>query len=546
MIFFLIIKYITNILLLMGVPGFFVWLLEHSNNDILINDIENLHNIDNLYFDANCLFHPKCFDILKLHENITDNEVLESLMIERIIKYIDWIIKYVNPLNLIYIGVDGVAPLAKINQQRKRRYKSVIDNEYYTYLNNKYNIKKNTSWSNIVITPGTLFMKKLDLELQKYSKLNKKIIYSSYNESGEGEHKIIRFIKKNNNFIKKTHLIYGLDADLIFLAISIHSIYNNVYLLRELQHLKNIKTEVNENVKEPLCFLSIENVINSYNKIIIDKININNDYSKDFIILCFLIGNDFIPHIPSINIKMSGIDYLIEAYINMFINLSKYIYQNNKLNWDCIKYIFKYLKSIEENYFMKILPKHKKYILNKQCNYVDEYNIELWNHDNLKNIKIENINKNENFNFNMDEYKFNYYKTLFNSSINQKKFINKICKNYLEMLEWITNYYFSETMPSYRYCYNFNNAPFVSDLYDYLIYNNIEYNIEYLDPIDINTQLLLVIPKKYHNLINIKNKINIKTKYMFPIDYELDYYNKDQYWMCEPKLPMIDLDLLKK
>ncbi len=38
-------------------------------------------------------------------------------MIDRIIKYINYIIKFVNPSDNIFIAVDGVAPIAKINQQ---------------------------------------------------------------------------------------------------------------------------------------------------------------------------------------------------------------------------------------------------------------------------------------------------------------------------------------------------------------------------------------------------------------------------------------------
>ena len=179
----------------MGVPGFFAWLLKNNiHNNIVLNKIDK---IDNLYFDANCLFHPKCFDILKLYQNEKNIEKLEKLMMDRIVKYIDYIIKYVNPTELIYIAVDGVAPVAKINQQRKRRYKSVIDKTYQNILNEKYNIEKNDIWSNIVITPGTEFMIKLDEHLNKYIKKYKniKLIYSSYKECGEGEHKIIRYIK---------------------------------------------------------------------------------------------------------------------------------------------------------------------------------------------------------------------------------------------------------------------------------------------------------------------------------------------------------------
>ena len=156
----------------MGVPGFFAWLLkQNKHNNIIINQTKQ---IDCLYLDANCLFHPKCFDILKLYPGETNVDTLEKLMIKRIIAYIDYLIRFTNPTTLIYIAVDGVAPLAKINQQRKRRYKSIIDNKMRSDLQAKHNIKGNNSWSNIVITPGTEFMKKLDAELEKLSKLNNK------------------------------------------------------------------------------------------------------------------------------------------------------------------------------------------------------------------------------------------------------------------------------------------------------------------------------------------------------------------------------------
>ena len=51
----------------MGVPGFFAWLLKYKSNSIILDKLD--FNIDCLYIDANCLFHPKCFEILKLYPN---------------------------------------------------------------------------------------------------------------------------------------------------------------------------------------------------------------------------------------------------------------------------------------------------------------------------------------------------------------------------------------------------------------------------------------------------------------------------------------------
>ena len=562
----------------MGVPGFFAWLLKNNtHNNIVLN---NLENINCLYFDANCLFHPKCFDILKLHHTENNIDKLEKLMMDRIIKYITYIINYVNPSDLIYIAVDGVAPIAKINQQRKRRYKSVIDKQYQTELNKKYNIIKNDVWSNIVITPGTNFMIKLDLEINKFIKTfqkdnNIKIIYSSYKESGEGEHKIMRHIKVNsnnnniNNNLKKNlnHVIYGLDADLIFLAMSYEK-SDNIYLLRELNHIKNISQPITEEVNEKLCYVSIKNTKDTYNEIIkhkleenldIMEINLNEyEFSKDFIILCFLLGNDFIPHIPSLNIRNNGINHLIDAYIYMFTFTKSYIFNNNSIDFSNLILILSYLKDIESEYFEIDLPKYKqkfrhKRFIKSNTSTNEDYDRELWEHDNLINNEINDYIKLGNGE--KSEYKFRYYEHTFHSRINQSKFIDKICHNYLMMIQWITKYYFEIDMPSWRYFYQFDEAPFVSDIYEYLN-NHISdgkhfESITFEKPIEIETQLLSVIPPQYYKNIfskNIENeyksKLNDdKTKYMFPQKPYIEL-NKDLYWMCEPILPSIDIELL--
>jgi len=546
----------------MGVPGFFAWLLKNNiHNNIVLN---KLNNIDNLYFDANCLFHPKCFDILKLYQDEKNIEKLEKLMMERIIKYIDYIIKYVNPTELIYIAVDGVAPVAKINQQRKRRYKSVIDNKFNKELNEKYNILKNDVWSNIVITPGTDFMIKLDKLLNEYLQnfKNIKIIYSSYKDCGEGEHKIIRYIKENKLY-NKTNVIYGLDADLIFLSMSLNNT-DNVYLLREMNHIKNINTPITIEIDEKLCYVSIKNTTDTYNEIIKTKLNENidileinieqYDYSKDFILLCFLLGNDFIPHIPSLNIRNNGIEYLIDAYIQMFSFMKSNILENNKINLENLLLVFSYLKDIESEYFeinlqkYKNKLKHKKFIYSGK--YEEAYERELWEHENILNfdeydyIKLGKSEK--------EDYKFRYYEYNFNSRINQPSFIKKICKNYMNMIEWIKQYYFDINMPSWRYHYQFNEAPFISDLYEYLNDNMNDKFIDilYEEPIDIKTQLLSVIPKQYKHILekNIKEKYNKfsnnnVTKYMFPTKPHIEL-NKELYWMCEPNIPQIDIELI--
>ena|SRR5271166_2692968 len=121
----------------MGVPGFFAWLLRKYQNSNIVSEKIN-DEIDTLYLDANCLYHPQCHKVLDHYNNTLSVDQLEDKMISRILQYVDFIINLVNPRKHTFIAVDGVAPLAKMNQQRKRRFRALKDNELRNSIKKKY------------------------------------------------------------------------------------------------------------------------------------------------------------------------------------------------------------------------------------------------------------------------------------------------------------------------------------------------------------------------------------------------------------------------
>ena len=52
--------------------------------------------------------------------------------------------------------------------------------------------------------------------------------------------------------------------------------------------------------------------------------------------MCFMLGNDFMPHFPSVNIRTDGIYYLIEKYRGLFKN-SDCLYDGEKIHWKNVR-----------------------------------------------------------------------------------------------------------------------------------------------------------------------------------------------------------------
>jgi len=63
---------------------------------------------------------------IKRHERISKLEDFEEVW-ANIMRAIDQIVHTVKPREILFLAVDGVAPRAKMNQQRARRFRSAKD-----------------------------------------------------------------------------------------------------------------------------------------------------------------------------------------------------------------------------------------------------------------------------------------------------------------------------------------------------------------------------------------------------------------------------------
>jgi len=537
----------------MGVPGFFGWILHNfKNNNIIMQQIYQKVNM--LYLDANCLFHPQCFKVLDYYKDKEiDIQKLEDIMIRRIINYINYLINIVEPINGVFISVDGVAPMAKINQQRKRRYKTMYDIGMYNEIKLKHNRPINSKWSNAAITPGTEFMGKLHQSIIEYCKESTyNIKYASYHVPGEGEHKILQDIKDRNK-CDDVYVVYGLDADLFFLMMA--SGGNNIYLLREESEFGGINVpEINnimDDISEKLCYVSINETKMLINGYIKQMVNIKDyDHTNDFIFLCYLLGNDFLPHIPSIDIKINGMDILIDNYSKILkkLRLPLIVTKNSlSINKTFLLELLMILGEYEDEYFKTLYINYKNRINKRKCQLTDPYEIDVWELDNMINMdKYDPIRFGKGQKM---DYKHRYYDTYFDIKGDHAPFIEDLSIQYIEGIIW-TFYYYFDKCPSWEWQYIHNHAPFISDLCTYLInvdINNIIFNLG--EPMRPFKQLLCVIPPIYNHLLpkNVGELMINKGSpiiYMFPMEFELDIFNKDAFWKCIPLLPTVDQNII--
>jgi len=155
--------------------------------------------------------------------------------------------KLVRPGKLLFLAVDGVAPRAKMNQQRSRRFRSGKEAEELAsaIVAKEGKLPDVKRFDSNCITPGTDFMLKLSLAMQKWIEFKQKtdpfwangatVIFSGPDVPGEGEHKVMDYIREfqaSPDYVPNTqHILYGLDADLIMLGLVTHE--PKFMLLRE-------------------------------------------------------------------------------------------------------------------------------------------------------------------------------------------------------------------------------------------------------------------------------------------------------------------------
>ncbi|GIW70099.1 MAG: hypothetical protein KatS3mg101_0846 [Patescibacteria group bacterium] len=427
----------------------------------------------------------------------------EMLMV--IVEILNFLINEYKPSKTVVISVDGVAPFAKITQQRTRRYIA--------------SLKDTTVVSPIEITPGTELMKSIDKKIVDWIRSSdfpcEKVIYSSYAVKGEGEHKIIDLIRKGeiedgNGY----HIIFSKDSDLNILSL-----------------LSPFRDKIVVSQESVDGFISIK----QFTDYLAEKMGSGTNLTKenivaDFVLLITFLGNDFLPKLFAFTDVETSVSYLICLYNAVFV---KKICTRPLVNIENYKINWRSLKSL-----LRVMSSHEHELLIKKSKINFRFGSELL-------YLVENYETfRKHWYLKEQEPKTSTGKVICSPTEPDADDIERMSKLYLYGLQWVMSYYSGRGTDGFVYSYY--RAPLIRDLYHHCG----EPEFDFPDvKLEIPHQLVAVIPPSHSSIIGKLAPLiepGGKLEPFAPINFQIENEARHNDFHQVPLIPFINPLLLIK
>ena len=569
----------------MGIPRFYAEIIKRYEN---IQKLVLENQIDYFFIDFNGMIYDAFANV---YDKVENSVAFENLLINEILKLTkDLIVNVIKPSKCVYISIDGPAPRAKMIQQRSRRYKAtVFEPMISNQIRQSYGVETvQPTWNpSINASPGTKFMMKLSNALkQKINKgffgKNLQFILSDAFCPGEGEHKFLNYIRNLNEPDETSYCLYGKDADLLVLSMTLRK--NNVYVCRPNDN------KLNKDIYK-YVYIDVNAMKNRfYNEIMSD---LPKPYPEEFTLeniirdttfIDSLVGNDFVKAPFYLKVNQDSLNLIFGIYKNILHSSKSLLVhestnaacqedQNNNLSVNHIFLLnmFRQLSELEDKLMKEYNYKKLRRVLNsdnnhenKQKDYENEFDYIIKTYQHMPIIDQKNplfqkygsdFNR-VNYTKNINIWKKQYYKFYFNIDVdNPKVYLEErknICKNYLESLLFTLKYYHNEP-PSWTWFYKYRVAPCFTDVYQTLFKmfrnkKNIN-SIQFVkgEPYTPFQQLMLILshqssnilPKKFGDLM-----INPEFSNYYPTSIDIDATAGYKYIYSEALLPEIDEERL--
>jgi 5'-3' exoribonuclease 1 len=518
----------------MGIKHFFYWYKKQFGNNIksLSRGMKMNDSVDTLLLDLNGFFHNSAQKIFEYGNGKKEQRLMRvaprivhdtaenrKRVYNDVCQSIEKLVKISNPRKRIFLGIDGVAPISKQNQQRQRRFRSAFESS-----GDKLSFDSNS------ITPGTIFMDELSIYIDKFIQSKKvtdsvwedlEIIFSDEKVPGEGEHKAVEFIRENGSN-DEVYCINGLDADLIMLALATHK-----------RHFHIIREDMYDETNEYFCL----NIGESRNELI-DIMRWNNNIHKfndrdainDFIFICFMVGNDFLPHIPSIEIIEDGIELMIDIYKTV-ASIGGHLTTTHKngmviFNKPTLMAFLVLIGKCEKANYEKKLSRGRSFFPDPLL---------------LKNASNDSSGV---WNVNVNAYNTDYNNDKFGTDADMET----VCHRYIQGLQWVLTYY-TTGCPSWSWCYPYQYAPSASILAEH-VPKFIPCKYDNDPPSQPFQQLISVLPPASAGLLpqplrKILTSPGSPLSKFCPTTLKIDLAGKRKEWEGIPIIPIVDQNVVK-
>lgn len=494
--------------------------------------------------DLNCAIYH-CVRKIPITYTPGERITWESRLIQEVLGYISMMVRLVAPTRTVYIAVDGVAPMAKIKQQRARRFKSAVlaEQEARIKAEARGNAYESVArWDTNAITPGTDFMRNLARALRAL-KLPVQTVVSPADEPGEGEQKIMSWLRSQPNTEYKNVVVYGLDADLIVLSLLEHvRSGRSVDMFRE-------ETEFGGGVKsnalgeEQFLYLHTSHLADAMYHTWGESYTSRKDFMYSYVGAMNLLGNDFIPHGMALKISDEGIETVLEILKSKQLLLVTS--QTSQYNWSVIKTVFQELSAQEPQKILKGIRRKMGSRVGTSAGNSSDPEVRAMSQLNdtpigwaAEKCLVEQRRQEGYEKFVWDfrpEWKEEYIREALWGAEE-----NHVCEVFCKTLAWTLDYYLGQSVDMTWY-YPWLLPPLFASLSTYIDGRpSITAPMQKGKPLSDVAQLAMVLPLTSMTLLpTFLQKLPQRYPHAWPASWSYFSLGRRFLWECEPLIPLI-------
>ncbi len=499
----------------MGIPSYFRRILQRFPGCIQKTPPSN---VKALCFDFNCLIY-RCLRAPSMPVwSEETQESWEQALLHEVCRTVKEVYTVSGRPKQVFLAVDGVVPMAKIRQQRVRRFKSAW-------------LRKDGAkgWDSNAITPGTEFMDKLGVALKKLASEYRNWEVSDVHEPGEGEHKILQWLREDNLKAKGDVLVYGLDADLILLTMLVsQELKLPLWLIREKQEFGGggIAQPPPGELQEYQCM----NLAEFQERLGVKGL----EQTLNYIGLMSLMGNDFLPHSLTHKLGDDGHDYVMREIKSG----TRLVNQEGKMDVKVFQEICMKWSADELDKFVHMMEKKREQAGRGVLKGMkEEEGLPLeWN--------VEQVFYTENGSLRKD-WRHIYWSFIHPQGYTQE-FVQRMCKEYVYGCQWVLDYYMGKKV-NMSWMFPAWIPPLWSDLG--------RANLKGWDVLEQSSekspkpqeQLAMVLPEESWGLIRQSDLKGLPAKLpqFWPVSYGFFSFGRKWLWECEALIPPLRVERIR-